>query len=80
MSTQTKEYGPLAVVLAVTLGVASGIVFAIFKLKLPKLMFSPCVRASSRRAFQFSCRRSPQSQALPLREELRDLPVRLPSH
>lgn len=38
MSTQRKQYGPLAVVLAGTLGVASGIVFAIFKLKLPKLM------------------------------------------
>jgi hypothetical protein len=33
MSTQTKEYGPLAGVLAVTLGVVSGIVFAIFKLE-----------------------------------------------
>ena len=38
MSAKMKQYGTLAVVLAATLGVASGIVVAIFKLKLPKLM------------------------------------------
>jgi hypothetical protein len=40
MSTQRKQYSPLAVVLAGTLGVASGIVFVIFKIKLQKIMNS----------------------------------------
>jgi hypothetical protein len=40
MGAQMKQYGPLAVVLAATLDVASGIVIAIFKFKLPKLMKS----------------------------------------
>ena len=38
MSNQIRQYGPLAVVLAATLGIASGIVVAIFKFKLAKLM------------------------------------------
>ena len=38
MSAQTKQYRPLAIGLAATLGVVAGIVIASFRFKLPKLM------------------------------------------
>ena len=38
MNTQTKQYRPLVIGLAVTLGVVAGILTASFRFKLPELM------------------------------------------
>jgi hypothetical protein len=38
MNTQTKPYRPLAMGLAVTLGVVAGILIPSFRFKLPKLI------------------------------------------
>jgi len=38
MNAQTRQYWPLAIGLAATLGLVSGILVASFRFKLPKLM------------------------------------------